>query len=243
MLAYFTSPLPTHNATMRFMKDRPILYTFRRCPYAIRARIGLAYAEIKYEHREVVLKNKPVEMITLSPKGTVPVLSFDEILFEESLDILLWALSQNDPDGWMEFDPVLLEEMASLVEKNDFEFKGHLDHYKYADRFPEYSQLEYRERCEPFLELLESLLQNNTYLFAPRRSYADIAIVSFIRQFSKVDETWFNNSPYPKVRAWLRKLTSNPLFLTIMKKYKAWSLGDPPITGATLGMHKAVESR
>ncbi|MFT7689110.1 MAG: glutathione S-transferase [Candidatus Azotimanducaceae bacterium] len=237
MLAYFTSPLLSHNATMCLMKDQPILYTFRRCPYAIRARMALAYAEIEYEHREVILKNKPAEMITLSPKGTVPVFSLNETLIEESLDILLWSLSQNDPEGWMNFEQTQLGAMASLVERNDFEFKNHLDHYKYADRFPEYTQLEYRERCESFLAVLEALLNENVFLFAERLSYADIAILSFVRQFSKVDEPWFDSAPYPKLRAWLKALTNDALFLTIMKKYKAWSPGDEPISGATLHTH------
>ena len=236
------------------MKDRPILYTFRRCPYAIRARMGLAYAEIDYEHREVVLKNKPADMIALSPKGTVPVLNIvdescledtcleatclEDTCLDESIDILLWALSQHDPEGWMDFDAAQLHEMAKLIDQNDFEFKVHLDHYKYADRFPECSQQVYRDSCTLFLAILETRLNAHRFLFADRVSYADIAILSFIRQFSKVDEIWFAQSPYPKLKIWLDEFTKGPLFLSIMNKYKAWNPGDEPLTGVTFSKIK-----
>ncbi|MBL4682115.1 MAG: glutathione S-transferase [Pseudomonadales bacterium] len=212
------------------MNNQPILYTFRRCPYAIRARMGLAYANVDFEHREVTLKNKPTNMISLSPKGTVPVLKLlDGTVLEESLDILIWAIGQKDVDGWMTYPAKRLSEMAALIAENDFEFKIHLDHYKYADRFPEASQEEYRSRCEPFLLSLEKRLTENPFLFSHQIAYADIAIVSFIRQFSKVDETWFSHAPYPRLKIWLNHLINSTLFLSIMKKYKAWQPGDAPI--------------
>ncbi|GLS89858.1 glutathione S-transferase [Psychromonas marina] len=198
-----------------------LLYSFRRCPYAIRARLAIVYSQQTVQLREVVLKNKPQEMLQLSSKGTVPILQINDTeVLDESLDIMVWAISQNDPDNWLTQD---IHPMLALVDKNDFEFKGWLDKYKYADRFPEYSEHYYREQCEEFLVELEQRLQINAYLFSANLSLADIAIVPFIRQFALVNEQWFKNSPYPHLQKWLYTLINSPLFDSVMLKYSPWS--------------------
>src|SRR5690554_6636487 len=143
------------------------LYSFRRCPYAMRARLAIVLAELKVELREIVLKNKPAQMLAISPKGTVPVLElveadgFSRRVIEESRDILQWALEQHDPQAVLDVEPASAQ---ALIEQNDNEFKHWLDRYKYSDRYPELSQLEYRERGEVFLQVLENLLAKHKYL-------------------------------------------------------------------------------
>lgn len=197
-----------------------ILYSFRRCPYAMRARLALTYSQQSVQLREIILKEKPAEMLQLSTKGTVPILQLSngEIL-EESLDIMVWALSKNDPDNWLADN---IQNMLALIDINDFEFKEWLDKYKYADRFPNNSEAYYREQCEYFLVRLEKQLQVNNYLFSKQISLADIAIFPFIRQFAAVDKQWFQQSPYPFLQKWLENFTNSALFLSIMKKYPTW---------------------
>lgn len=196
------------------------LYSFRRCPYAMRARLAIAYSKQSVQLREIILKEKPVEMLQLSAKGTVPVLLINngEVL-DESLDIMAWALSKNDPDNWLSGN---LLEMLALIDENDFEFKMWLDKYKYASRFPENKEHFYREQGEDFLIQLEQRLTYSLYLFSDKLSLADIAIFPFIRQFASVDKTWFQQSPYPHLQKWLDKLITSPLFLSIMQKYPTW---------------------
>jgi glutathione S-transferase len=213
------------------MAEVPILYTFRRCPYAMRARMGLAYAGIEFQIREVVLKDKPLEMLDESPKATVPVLLRGDLpVLEESLDILEWSLSENDPDGWIDYPADKLLKMRNLVEENDNVFKLHLDHYKYSDRFPEHSREVYRQAGESFLQKLEVLLLDTTFLFGDRISYADVAIFPFIRQFSNVEPTWFAIAPYPGLRKWLASFLNSILFQSVMKKYPPWVVGQPVLS-------------
>lgn len=197
-----------------------ILYSFRRCPYAIRARLAIAYSQQTVQLREIILKDKPAEMLKISHKGTIPVLqlSSGEVL-EESLDIVVWAISKNDPDSWLSND---IHNMLDLIDENDFEFKGWLDRYKYSDRFPNYSKAFYREQCEEFLVKLETRLQNNRYLYSSKISLADIAILPFIRQFALVNEQWFKSSPYPSLQQWLYTFLETPLFNSVMHKYTPW---------------------
>ena len=195
---------------------KPRLYTYRRCPYAIRSRLALHQANIDYESIEISLKDKSSEFLALSPKGTVPVLvDIDGAVIEESLEIMLWALNQNDPAGWL-----LNDEHASrkLIDENDLNFKKNLDRYKYADRFPEHSKEYYRSQCEIFLNLLNDKLQSNLCLMAKRISLADVAIFPFIRQFSLVDEGWFLNSKYQELKKWLNDLKNTQMFQEVMKK-------------------------
>jgi glutathione S-transferase len=196
---------------------KPRLYTYRRCPYAIRSRLGLYQAKIAYEPIEISLKHKSTEFLALSPKGTVPVLvDIDGAVIEESLEIMLWALSQHDPECWL-----LNDENASrkLIDENDFNFKKNLDRYKYADRFPEHSKEYYRSECEIFLNLLNDKLQSNNYLMAERISLADAAIFPFVRQFSLVDEDWFLNSKYQELKKWLYNLINTQMFQEVMRKH------------------------
>ncbi len=196
---------------------KPRLYTYRRCPYAIRSRLALYQAKIAYEPIEISLKHKSTEFLALSPKGTVPVLvDIDGAVIEESLEIMLWALNQYDPECWL-----LNDENASrkLIDENDFNFKKNLDRYKYADRFPEHSKEYYRSECEIFLNLLNDKLQSNNYLMVERISLADAAILPFVRQFSLVDEDWFLNSKYQELKKWLYNLINTQMFQEVMRKH------------------------
>jgi len=195
---------------------KPKLFTYRRCPYAIRSRLALYQASIDYESIEISLKNKPGDFLALSPKGTVPVLvQSDGKIIEESLEIMLWALNINDREHWVLKDNDLCQK---LIFENDFHFKKNLDKYKYADRFPEHPKEYYRSQCEIFLNALEEKLQFKLYLIEDRISIADIAIFPFIRQFRLVDENWFLNSKYDALKKWLNGLINSCMFKEVMKK-------------------------
>lgn len=202
------------------------LYSFRRCPYAMRARLGILFAELQVELREIVLKNKPVQMLTISPKGTVPVLELagaNNGVIEESREIVEWALQQQDPQGLLNTDVASAD---ALIKQNDHHFKHWLDRYKYADRHPEYSQLEYRQQGEVFLQELEQRLTQHTYLLGDNISIADISIMPFVRQFAHVDRAVFYDLPYPHLQQWLTHWLEHPLFLQVMSKFKPWQAGD-----------------
>jgi glutathione S-transferase len=202
-----------------FKMPLPVLYTFRRCPYAIRARMALSNSDIKVEFREVSLKNKPQAMLDLSKKGEVPVLVVDEKVIDESLDIMLWALKFNDPDGWYsQYTETESKIALQLITQNDEEFKEWLDKYKYADRHPEFNQEYYREKCGHYLLVLETALKNKAYLMGENISLADIAIFPFVRQFAMVDKSWFDHCHYPGIRNWLTSLLGLPLFTRVMAK-------------------------
>ena len=204
---------------------RPVLYSFRRCPYAMRARVALAYAGIEVEMREILLKDKPADMLAISSKGTVPVLQLpDGQVIDESLDVMHWALARHDPDGWLTPQPELT---AQLIEENDGPFKDALDRYKYHVRFPEYSREYYREQGEQFFQKLENLLEEHGGKGLVRDSYAlaDMAIFPFMRQFANSDLKWFESAPYPLLRAWLNSHVNAPHFLRVMKKYPLWESG------------------
>ena len=201
--------------------QRPILYSYRRCPYAMRARMALRYANIDVEIREIALREKPAHMLSVSPKGTVPVLvlASGQVL-EQSLDIMDWALAQSDVDEWIIQDQEVQKLTADLIATNDDAFKQALDKYKYAIRFPENTPDVYRAAGEEFLQCLESLLRQNTYLFRNTISKADVAIFPFVRQFSMVDEAWFEVANYPALKDWLNGLLHSQLFIDVMQKYK-----------------------
>lgn len=208
------------------MSELPILYSFRRCPYAIRARLAIKVSNVQVELREVLLANKPEAMLTCSPKGTVPVLLLpDATVIDESLDIMLWALNQHDPQQWLASDSDKQDEINRLVELNETDFKPHLDHYKYAERFPEQSMETYRQQAEAFLLQLEQRLQQNRYLIGNNISLADIALFPFVRQFAHVDKTWFYQSRYKKLQIWLDYFLAEKLFSDVMKKYPRWQTG------------------
>ena len=203
----------------------PCLYSFRRCPYAMRARLGIMFAELQVELREITLKNKPPQMLAISPKGTVPVLQLlDGTVIEESREIMTWALAQRDSQGLLNAET--LHEANALIDKNDNEFKYWLDRYKYADRHIEMSQTEYRQKGEAFLQLLEELLTKNPYLLGKSVTLADIGIVPFVRQFAHVDRDIFYSLPYPNLQRWLQDWLSHPLFLQAMTKFQPWQEKD-----------------
>jgi len=206
-----------------------ILYSFRRCPYAMRARLALAMSGIQVELREVVLKNKPQELIKLSAKATVPVLiTADNKLIDESIDIVYWALQQSDPDGYLSnLSEEQLVVSKQVIANNDGEFKYYLDRYKYADRHPEYSQQYYRQQAEKILVILEQYLEKNGYLVSSKISIADLAVLPFIRQFAFTDKAWFDQAPYPNIQHWLAEFINSALFERIMHKYPQWHCDDP----------------
>lgn len=206
----------------------PCLYSFRRCPYAMRARLGLLFSGLSVELREIVLKDKPDQMLAISPKGTVPVLQLiDGSVIEESLEIALWALSHQDPYGLLDIQD--FNQAKVLIEQNDNDFKYWLNRYKYADRYLEMTQEDYRQRSEVFLQILESLLTKSPFLLGSRATIADIGIMPFIRQFAHVDKNIFYNMPYPNLQAWLQNWLEHPFFLKSMIKFTPWQEGDDVI--------------
>ncbi|MBT2372260.1 glutathione S-transferase [Pseudomonas fluorescens] len=199
--------------------SQALLYSFRRCPYAMRARMALRYSGATVQIIEVSLKAKPAEMLALSPKGTVPVLSVDGQVIEESLAIMDWALAQNDPEDWLlKHDPAARALMAGLIEQNDQAFKVHLNRYKYAERYPEQPMAHYRAEGEVFLHRLDELLAERDYLLADHLSLADVALAPFVRQFAHVDREWFAGTPYRRLQAWLQRFLESELFTGVMEK-------------------------
>lgn len=181
--------------------------------------MAIAYVGIPVEIREVQLKNKPEQMLSISPKGTVPVLQLpDGEVLDESLDIMRWALAQNDPDNWLYTG----EDAGKLIEWNDGEFKYYLDRYKYADRYPAFPAHHYRSQAEKYLLELESRLVRDSYLANNHFSLLDVAVFPFIRQFSLVDPGWFVASGYSCLILWLNKLLDSSLFASVMTKNPVW---------------------
>ena len=207
------------------MSAYPVLYSFRRCPYAMRARMAVMQSGVVCELREVVLRDKPESMIALSPKGTVPVLQLEDgRVLEESLDVMRWALAANDPDSWLDID----DDLDAFLRRLDEEFKDSLDRYKYSVRFPEHPQSYYRDQGKKFLAMLEERLAVNEGkgLSAPRTTFTDIAAFPFVRQFAFVDKAWFDEMPYPLSQSWFNRHLESDLFLSVMQKYAAWKPDD-----------------
>jgi glutathione S-transferase len=206
----------------------PIFYSFRRCPYAMRARLAIQYSDITVELREIVLRNKPIEMLIASPKGTVPVLVLsNQQIIEQSRDIMQWALMQNDPLDFLCLkNPALQIQINQFIDHNDQVFKLHLDQYKYADRYPEHGKEYYRVQGELFLQRLEQCLEQTSFLLLNQISLADLAIFPFVRQFTSVDPKWFDSAPYPKLKQWLYFFCSSAEFAHCMQKFPAWQAGN-----------------
>tara|TARA_R110002096_G_scaffold44524_6_gene119776 strand:- start:150 stop:800 length:651 start_codon:yes stop_codon:yes gene_type:complete len=201
----------------------PILYSFRRCPYAMRARLALAVSGLAVEHREVVLRDKPPQMLEVSPKGTVPVLVLpDGEVVDESEDVMLWALRQHDPLSWLEPETESLEAMRVLVRRTEDEFKTHLDRYKYENRYEGADSEEHRGIAAFFLRELDARLGQGKYLFGERQSFADAAIAPFVRQFANTDRAWFDEQPWAALRLWLEEFLASELFVGIMGKHAKW---------------------
>lgn len=197
----------------------PILYSFRRCPYAIRARLALAVSGIAVEHREVKLRDKPAAMLAASLKGTVPVLVLpDGAVIDESLDIMRWALVRNDPEDWLSGDE------PSLIATNDGAFKHHLDRYKYPDRYPA-DGVDHRAAALAILHGLEARLGEHAYLSGARFGLTDAAILPFVRQFAAVDREWFDVQDLARVQGWLEAGLGSALFARVMVVREPWRGG------------------
>ena len=200
------------------------LYSFRRCPYAIRARLALSVTDRVLELVEVDLKNKPERMLELSPKGTVPVLELDDgTVIDESLDIMLWTLTANDPEGWLGASDAEQSRMLAWVTENDGPFKHHLDRTKYAVRYPGADAAEHRVQAMAFIERIDAALAEQTFLFGDRPRLADWALIPFVRQFANIDRARFEREAGPRVAAWLDHGLSHPLFAGVMKKGGRWA--------------------
>ena len=203
--------------------DRPILYSFRRCPYAMRARMALAVSGTVCHIREVKLSRKPAELLAASPKATVPVVvEPDGRVIAESLDIMRWALKCNDPEGWLE------REDLALIEANDGPFKHHLDRYKYPERHGS-DPVIHRDSALALLETLERRLAAQANLCGEERGITDIAIFPFVRQFAQTDRSWFDAQTLPRLQAWLGRHLASPMFGAIMIRLEPWQAGDQPI--------------
>jgi len=196
----------------------PLLFSYRRCPYAMRARMALIDSGIDFNIYEISFKNKPHEMIEISPKGTVPVLRLDNKVIDESLDIMMWAYANGSSSHYSDLDKDVIETGLELIRKNDHEFKSHLDQYKYFTNYPSRSKDELGGDCLFFIEALEGMLNLNKYLLSDKISFADIAIFPFIRQFASVDMDFFTGLKFRRVQEWLSDLTSSELFMNAMIK-------------------------
>ena len=201
----------------------PILYTFRRCPYAIRARLAILVGDVTVEEREIELRNKPQAMLDISPKGTVPVLQLAEgRVIDESLDIMRWALDINDPQHWLSNNCDWLAEAASLIEENDGPFKQSLDRYKYPARYqdiaPSVGAAHYRDEAGVFLRRLSSRLSTQPFLMGAAMSLPDAAIFPFVRQFAQVDKAWFDRTYQGPLAQWLDALVGSSMFIAVMRK-------------------------
>ncbi len=212
--------------------DRPVFYSFRRCPYAMRARMAVAASGQPVELREILLRDKPEAMVEASPKATVPVLvQTDGGVLEQSLDIMLWALNRSDPQQWLTPDHGDLPAMLALIADVDGEFKTRLDNYKYASRkTPDGQDVDAfastnRDLALQCLDPLAVRLESSAYLFGDRIALADVAIAPFVRQFANTDATWFRRQARPALRNWLQQFIASPLFTGVMDKHAVWQPG------------------
>ncbi len=212
----------------------PVLYSFRRCPYAMRARLALSISGEAHELREIVLRAKPAAMLSASPKGTVPVLVLpDATVIDESLDIMRWALGRNDPAQWLTPPGASPQEMDALIASNDGDFKRQLDRYKYPNRYPQESAgddagfaLSHRSDAASWLAQLDTRLAEG-WLFGQQASLADMAILPFVRQFAHTDTGWFAAQPWPRLQSWLADFEASALYTGVMAKQLPWQAPGP----------------
>jgi glutathione S-transferase len=212
------------------MTTLPILYSFRRCPYAMRARLALFVSGQVCELREVVLGHKPPALLEASAKGTVPVLVLaDGEVIDQSLDIMLWALRRHDPRHWWPTDDNAQAQMLALVATCDGEFKHHLDRYKYPQRFGLTDATPHRKQGAQWLNDLNRRLLAKPFLTGETESLADAAIAPFVRQFAHTDPTWFAGQPWPALQTWLMAFENSASYQLAMTKYAPWQAGQTPM--------------
>lgn len=224
----------------------PILYSLRNCPYAMRARLAIYKSTVPIELRDIVLKNKPIEMLTASPKGTVPTLVLPPgQVIDESLEVMVWALNEKDPNNLLHSGAVKvngqvsapvnekvneqLNKMLALIYQFDEEFKQALEQYKCAKRYHETNLEQCRQACEVYIQHLEQRLTASNYLIDDQESLADIALLPYIRQFARIERQWYLQSPYPNVKKWLNHYLQSAMFTKVMAKYPLWSLNSEQI--------------
>ena len=209
------------------LSGAPILYSFRRCPYAIRARLAIKVSGVRVALREVVLRDKPAALLLASAKATVPVLQLpDGSVLEQSLEIMRWALGQHDPQGWLRLQEQ--DEALEWIALNDGPFKQALDRYKYAPRHPERAQSAWRDEAVALmLAPLNARLADRPFLMRDTATLADMAIAPFIRQFAAVEPGWFDSAPFQPLQAWTKRIVSSELFSSVMPRFTAWRPGDP----------------
>ena len=206
---------------------QPILYSLQNCPYAMRARLAILMSQQTVLIRAIEMKNKPTEMLALSPKGTVPVLVLgtepNSQVIDESLDIMLWALNLSDPDNLLYAeDAKALPEMLAIINENDQQFKPNLENYKRAKRFHEDNEEECRLQCEPFIQALEQRLSQHPFLMGSTPSLLDFALLPFVRQFSRVNKQLYLQGSYTHLQKWLKHHLQSQLFAKAMLKYPLW---------------------
>ncbi|MEM7427218.1 MAG: glutathione S-transferase [Pseudomonadota bacterium] len=206
----------------------PVLYSFRRCPYAMRARLAIASAGYRCELREIVLRDKAPEFVEASPKATVPVLVTAEgLVVEESLDVMQLVLGEHDPENWLTPQQGDLQAMHRLIAECDGPFKRALDRYKYSTRYEDADPRAEREAGAAFLRKLDARLEGHAFLFGDVVSLADMAIAPFVRQFAHTDKAWFDRQPWPQLHRWLADFLKSERFKAIFRKYPKWENGDP----------------
>lgn len=209
---------------MTTQSDLPVLYSFRRCPYAMRARLALASSGARVELREILLRDKAPAFVATSPSATVPCLKAGDEVLDESLDVMKWALAQTDPDDWLDMPP----EGHALIAEADGAFKQALDRTKYHTRYGSDPEAE-RANANVFLAKLNDLIGDKDFLFKATPSLADMAILPFVRQFAFIDKPRFDAEPFPNLARWLDRFLASDEFAKIMPKYAVWQDGDAPI--------------
>ena len=207
------------------MTTLPILWTFRRCPYAMRGRLAIQSSGQRVVLQEILLKNKPAPFLAASAKGTVPVIQDGNTVIDESRDVMLWALGHNDPEGWLDMP----DEGHALIDSCDGPFKNALDHTKYAVRFPDRDEAAERAKAMVFLTELNDRLAASPFLMGSKRSLADIAILPFVRQFANTDRAWFDAQVLEPLRKWLDDFLTSDRFRAVMTKYPPWQDGQDQV--------------
>jgi glutathione S-transferase len=207
------------------MATHPVLWTFRRCPYAMRARLAIQSSGQQVAVQEILLRDKPAPFLAASPKGTVPVVQDGDQVIEESRDVMLWALGKHDPEGWLDMDAA----GHVLIDTCDGPFKQALDHTKYAVRFPDRDEAAERAKAMVFLQTLNTRLEKTPFLMGSRRTLADMAILPFVRQFANTDRAWFDAQHLVHLTLWLDDFLNSARFRGIMTKYPPWQSGQDQV--------------